>query len=94
MATNQRTKYNANAFLPNLDLIYAAGLDPKTGLPRKLSESSCALKENIKRQLTSDDIVTKKNGTSYIDSLFKVDAKTDRLKEMHEIVSDGKHKYI
>lgn len=51
MATNQRTKYNANAFLPNLDLIYAAGLDPKTGLPRKLIDSSCALKENIKRQL-------------------------------------------
>lgn len=50
--------------------------------------------QNIKRQLTSDDIVTKKNGTSYIDSLFKVDAKTDRLKEIHEIVSDGKHKYI
>ena len=43
--------------------------------------------QNIKRQLTSDDIVTKKHGTSYIDPFFKVDTPTDRLKEIHEIIS-------
>lgn len=43
--------------------------------------------QNIKRQLLSDDIVTKKFGTSYIDAFFKVDTPTDRLREIHEIVS-------
>lgn len=43
--------------------------------------------QNIKRQLLSDDIVTKKSGTSYIDAFFKVDTPTDRLREIHEIVS-------
>ena len=43
--------------------------------------------QNIKRQLLSDDIVTKKSGTSYIDAFFKVDTPTDRLREIHEIVN-------
>lgn len=41
-----------NAFLPNLQPIIAAGIDPKTGLPVKMASSSKkALKENIKKFL-------------------------------------------
>ena len=49
--------------------------------------------QNIKRQLISDDIVFKKDGTSYIDGLFKVDVPTDRLQKIHEIVSDPNYDF-
>ena len=38
-------------FLPNLEPIIAAGINPKTGLPIKVSSGSKCLKEDIKRQL-------------------------------------------
>lgn len=39
-------------YLPNLEPIIAAGIDPKTGLPAKVSGSSpCFLKQNIKQNL-------------------------------------------
>ena len=39
-------------YLPNLEPIIAAGIDPKTGLPIKaVGSSPCLLKENIKHQL-------------------------------------------
>ena len=43
-------------YLPNLDPIIAAGIDPKTGLPVKVIGSSpCFLKENIKKQIRIQD---------------------------------------
>lgn len=41
-----------NACLPDLEPFFAAGIDPKTGLPVKVT-SACQgyLKENIKKQL-------------------------------------------
>lgn len=42
----------AGPYLPNLEPLIAAGIDPKTGLPRKVSNSNpCFLKENIKHNL-------------------------------------------
>lgn len=37
-------------YLPNLEPIWAAGINPKTGLPMKFS-STVTLKEDIKKQL-------------------------------------------
>ena len=45
--------------------------------------------QEIKKQLISDDIVTKKTGTSYIDEFFKKDVSTDRLYEIHEMLKKG-----
>ena len=43
---------NRGPYLPNLEPLIAAGIDPKTGLPTKVTSSSpCFLKENIKRNL-------------------------------------------
>lgn len=43
-------------YLPNLEPIIAAGIDPKTGLPVKVTGSSpCFLKENIKKQIRIQD---------------------------------------
>ncbi|MBQ5473687.1 MAG: hypothetical protein IIT65_03105 [Lachnospiraceae bacterium] len=39
-----------NARLPQLDVFYQAGIDPKTGLPIKFS-SKCNLKEDVKKFL-------------------------------------------
>lgn len=40
--------------------------------------------QDIKRQLISDDLVTKKNGTSYVDDLFKETASTQRLHDIYK----------
>lgn len=43
-------------YLPNLEPIIAAGIDPKTGLPIKVTASSpCNIKENIKRIIRIQD---------------------------------------
>lgn len=43
-------------YLPNLEPLIAAGIDPKTGLPAKVtSENPCFLKENIKRLIRIQD---------------------------------------
>lgn len=39
------------AKLPQLDVLYQAGINPKTGLPLKMGGSKCALKEDIKKFL-------------------------------------------
>lgn len=45
-----------NAYLQNLEPIIAAGIDPKTGLPAKVTSSNpCFLKENIKKQIRIQD---------------------------------------
>ena len=41
----------AGPMLPNLEPFWAAGINPKTGLPVKLGSSKCTLKEDIKKQL-------------------------------------------
>jgi hypothetical protein len=40
--------------------------------------------QNIKRQLLSDDLITKKTGTSFIDPFFKKKTSTKRLKNIHK----------
>ena len=40
-----------NAFLPNIEWMIKAGIDPKTGLPVKMGKSGSKLKEGIKRAL-------------------------------------------
>ena len=43
-------------YLPNLEPLIAAGIDPKTGLPAKVTSSApCNLKENIKRLIRIQD---------------------------------------
>ena len=42
--------------------------------------------QDIKKQLLSDDLVTKKTGTSYIDPFFKKRTSTKRLKKMKEML--------
>lgn len=43
-------------YLPNLEPLLAAGIDPKTGLPAKVTSSApCNLKENIKRLIRIQD---------------------------------------
>lgn len=44
--------------------------------------------QNIKRQLLSDDLVTKKTGVSYIDPFFKKKTSTDRLKQIRRILKN------
>lgn len=45
-----------NAYLPNLEPLLAAGIDPKTGLPIKVTSSApCNYKENIKRLIRIQD---------------------------------------
>ena len=46
----------AGPMLPNLEPFWAAGINPKTGLPVKLGSSKCTLKEDIKKQLTNQTI--------------------------------------
>ena len=47
---------NKGPYLPNLEPIIAAGIDPKTGLPAKVTSSApCNLKENIKRLIRIQD---------------------------------------
>lgn len=47
---------NRGPYLPNLEPIIAAGIDPKTGLPAKVTSSApCNLKENIKRVIRIQD---------------------------------------
>lgn len=47
---------NRGPYLPNLEPIIAAGIDPKTGLPAKITSSApCNLKENIKRLIRIQD---------------------------------------
>ncbi|MBO7735399.1 MAG: hypothetical protein J6S67_22735 [Methanobrevibacter sp.] len=41
----------AGPVLPNLEPFWAAGINPKTGLPVKFGSSKCTLKEDIKKQL-------------------------------------------
>ena len=40
-----------NAKLPDLNTLYQAGINPKTGLPIKLGNVKCALKEDLKKAL-------------------------------------------
>lgn len=40
-----------NAFMPNLNAVIGVGMNPRTGLPLKLDDSGCAIKENIRKQL-------------------------------------------
>lgn len=44
--------------------------------------------QNIKRQLLSDDLVTRKTGTSHLDPFAKKETSTKRLKEIHNILFD------
>lgn len=44
--------------------------------------------QDIKRQLLSDDLVTKKTGTSYLDVFFKKKTSTKRLKEIKTILKN------
>ena len=46
--------------------------------------------QNIKRQLLSDDLVSKKTGTSYLDPLFKKETPTKRLLDIRKIVQNRK----
>ena len=48
--------------------------------------------QDIKRQLLSDDLVTKKTGTSYIDAFFKKETPTDRMVDIHEILKRRREK--
>lgn len=49
-------KTNRGPYLPNLEPLIAAGIDPKTGLPMKATSSApCSIKENIKRLIRIQD---------------------------------------
>ena len=49
-------KNNRGPYLPNLEPLIAAGIDPKTGLPMKATSSvPCSIKENIKRLIRIQD---------------------------------------
>lgn len=49
-------KTNRGPYLPNLEPLIAAGIDPKTGLPIKATTSApCNIKENIKRLIRIQD---------------------------------------
>ena len=41
--------------LPQLDVLYQAGINPKTGLPLKFGNTKCQVKEDIKRLLRNQD---------------------------------------
>lgn len=42
---------NGKPFLPNIEPLIAAGINPKTGLPVKFGSSKCTLKEDVKKFL-------------------------------------------
>ena len=47
---------NKGPYLPNLEPLIMAGIDPKTGLPTKVTSSApCNIKENIKRLIRIQD---------------------------------------
>lgn len=46
--------------------------------------------QDIKRQLLSDDIVTKKTGSSYLDPFFKKETSTKRLQDIRKIIQKKK----
>ena len=46
--------------------------------------------QDIKRQILSDDLVTTKDGTSYIDPLFKKQTPTKRLKDIRNYIKSKK----
>lgn len=46
--------------------------------------------QDIKRQILSDDLITKKDGVSYIDPFFKKDTSTKRLKDINKILRESK----
>lgn len=46
--------------------------------------------EHLKKQILSDELYTVRDGTSYIDNLFREDVPTDKLKEYSKIVHDKK----
>lgn len=46
--------------------------------------------QDIKRQLLSDDLITKKTGASYLDPFFMKHTNTKRLKEIHKIIKNKK----
>lgn len=48
--------------------------------------------QNIKRQLLSDELVTKKTGTSYIDPFFKKKISTKRYIDIHNKLKNKKRK--
>lgn len=50
MGTKSRGPY-----LPNIEPIMAAGIDPKTGLPYKMGGTPCTLKEDIRKILRVND---------------------------------------
>ena len=39
------------AKLPDLETLWQAGINPKTGLPTKFGSSKCTIKEDIKKYL-------------------------------------------
>lgn len=46
--------------------------------------------QDIKRQILSDDLITKKDGVSYIDPFFKKETSTKRLKDINKILRESK----
>lgn len=47
---------NRGPYMPNLEPLIAAGIDPKTGLPLKVTSSApCNIKENVKRLIRIQD---------------------------------------
>lgn len=51
-------KTKRGPFLPNLDPVVAAGIDPRTGLPVKMGGVACTLKADISKQLRVNDELT------------------------------------
>lgn len=52
--TNLKTN-KSGPVLPNLEPFFAAGVDPRTGLPRKTKKNTICLKENIRRLIRIQD---------------------------------------
>lgn len=46
--------------------------------------------QDIKRQLLSDDFITRKTGSTYLDSLFRKNTSTKRLKDIRKILDKRK----
>ena len=53
-----QTKTKRGPFLPNLDPVIAAGIDPRTGLPVKMGGTPCTLKADISKHLRVNDEIT------------------------------------
>ena len=47
-----------NAKLPELTMLYQAGINPKTGLPLKVGSNPCTLKDDIKKAKDERDFKT------------------------------------